>query len=149
MNESTRRRGRNAAGAAPLPLACIRSLLFGLLAAVLLLLIAVALTYAQSDPSRFATPASLVTLYLAVSLTGFLAARASDSPVLAGGICGAVWLVLVLLLSLIAGGDGGCGFGTLGTLLARASIPIASVLGALIGKKRTKRASSHRKKRRR
>lgn len=149
MNESPRRRGKNAVKTLPIPLSCGYALLFGILSAIVLLLIATAITYAQADPIRFAAPAALAALYLAVALTGAVSARSSETPLLAGALCGAAWLVIVLLLSLIAGGHGGCGLGTISSIIAHVGIPVAAVLGALIGKRQTKRPASHHKKRRR
>lgn len=149
MNESIRRRNKNSAKSVSLPRACGQSLLTGFLTSAVLLLIAVSVSYAQADPVSFALPASLATLYLSIAASGFTAARKSDAPLLAGVIVGAVWLVLILLLSLIAGDAGGCGFGTVGSLFAHTAIPVASLLGAYIGKRRVKRPSSHHKKRRR
>lgn len=149
MNESPRRRSKYAPKTLSLPLACGYALLVGVLSAIVLLLLATAITYAQADPIRFSTPAALAALYLAIAFTGIVSAHTSQTPLVAGILCGTAWLVLILLLSLIAGGSDGCGFGTLGGIIAHAGIPIAAVLGSLIGKKRTKRPSSHRKKRRR
>ncbi len=149
MNASHRRKSKGNTEPYPLMIACGRALLFGIGAAAIFLLLAAALAYSMDDPIRAAPTSSLAALYLALTVTGVIAARSSDTPLTAAAITGGLALSLVLLLSLIAGTGGGCGFSAVGNLFAYAGIPLVCTGGALIGKKRVRRGSSRHKKHRR
>ena len=62
MNVSAHRSRRPAAPKAGLPLTCGISLLIGAGTALLLLLIAACITYAQADPAQTALPAAMTVL---------------------------------------------------------------------------------------
>ncbi len=149
MRESSRHPTKHSTGILSLPRACTYSLLIGLLASVVLLLIATTVSYIQADPNKFAFPAALASLYLALCLTGIAAARSSEAPIVVGSVCSGIWLALLLLVSLIYDSDKGHVLAAFPSVIAYAGIPASVMLGVLIGKKKAKRPSSRNKIRRR
>lgn len=149
MNESARRRGKHTPTVLSLPISIGYAFLVGFVCAIVLLFLSTAIVYAQADPNRFALPGALAVLYISSAVSGAIAVRLSGSPLLSGGFCGALWLVLILLMGLVSGGRISCGFSTLTSVLAHAAIPLTSLIGSFLGKKHPKRSSTHHKKRRR
>ncbi len=148
MNRSTFRTKKKSEVKNPLLYAVGRGMLAGILAAVLLLFLATVITYAQADPLSVAQPASLVALYLAVAVSGFVSAMHSPNPLLSGAICGGFFLLGATALALFPIGNVNSDYSPLVSVLLFFSIPLVSVLASYLSTKRGKRPSSRRKRRR-
>ena len=126
-----------------------RALLLGIASAVLLLLLFTAVAYEQPDPASVVQPLALAALVLSSVLCGVFAGRPSENPLLAGAVSGAIYMLVLTLLSLLSLGDASGEISALWNIILHASVIAASVLGAWIGRKRRARPSLQHKKRRR
>ena len=115
--------------------------------AAVLLLIAAAVISAQNDPVVLILPASLFVLYFTVILGGIISARLWDSFLWAGLVSGTVLFLLTTVLSLLPQHVPGSGFSAPTAILLRFLLIPVSVLGAWIGRKRTKHSGKHKKRR--
>lgn len=148
MISAAHRRGNSNKKTTSLPTSCGFGLLTGLTAVLILLPVTTGIAYAQADPARMAVPAAVVTLYLSVLLSGAAAAHNSETPFLAAGICGSVFLLTTVIFTLFPIGSASCEFSTPVSILAHLAVPAAAMLGSLAGRRRPKRPSSHHRRRR-
>ncbi len=118
----------------------------GLLFSLLLALIGAVICICSSDPHALIVPVGLIALYFSALLGGWIAIRHHKSaPLPCGVICGAMMLLLFLLVSLFFDKTKSNGFSFGISLLLRALLPFFSLLGARMGMKR--RNGSRRAKR--
>lgn len=149
MTNSTHRKRSTQPRSVALPTACGYGILTGIAAALILLPIATGIAYAQADPAKMAIPAAVTALYLSLFLSGAVAAHKSDNPLLSAGICGGVFLLVTLMFALFPIGTATCGFNALVSVLTHAAVPAATMLGALLGRRRPKARTSRKRHHRR
>lgn len=149
MSNSTRRTRNTTKTSVNLPTACGYGMLTGLLAALIILPIATGIAYVQADPAKMAMPAALCALYLSVLCSGAAAAHKAENPLLAAGICGGLFLLVTLIFALFPLGSATCGFNTLVSVLTHLAVPATAMLGAFLGRRRTKHPSSRQRAHRR
>lgn len=107
------------------------------ISAVILLFIVCAVAYATEDPDSFIFPLSLCALYLSAIIGGIAAVRLSGDGILSGLLSGLITVILIKLLSLLPfpNSDTELSLSILCTLM----ILPASVVGSVIGHKRTEK----------
>lgn len=121
-----------------------------LLAGVLFLLIAAAVSYADADPDRMITPLGLAALGATSVCGGFVSARkGGQAPVLCGLLSGLCFTLLIFIASLLFGDESRSAM-TLGLPAVanwgmHAAVVALEVLGALIGRPRRRPASHGRR----
>lgn len=102
-------------GAAPTSLAhgVMRGLAVTLIAAAVLLPLFTAIVYSTADPGRLVSVAALAALYISCFAGSMTAASSCAGDAAAGLICGAVfWLILLLVSLAIPGGGSWLSVGT-------------------------------------
>lgn len=115
-----------------------------LLCAFSLSLVATLLCLRSGDPLKMILPFGLASLYLSALLGGIITVRRhGESSLLCGALCGLFLLVFFWIVSLLFKGENS--FSLLLTFLLRLLTPLFSILGALLGQKRTTRRP-HRKR---
>lgn len=120
-------------------LSCLFSQIAWLASAVLLLLIFCAVAYSTSDPASITAPLSLCALYLSSLIGGVAAVRLSGDGIASGALSGLITAVLVFVLSALPLPESS--FDLPQSLIFTALVIPASVLGAVIGHRRTKTAA--------
>ncbi len=146
MHTSSRRKTPTDKGSTLLR-ASLWSILVGLSATVLFLLLATAITYAQADPLTLSLPAALITLYASVAVSGACGALRSRKPLLSGGITGAFFLLLTLILALLPIGTSTSSLSTGASVAAYAGIPLTSIVAAYLAVRQPQKAAKRRRKR--
>ncbi len=118
-------------------LSCIISQGFWAASSLILLLIFCAIAHSMDDPDSVTVPLSLCSLYIGAVIGGMASIKLSDDGIISGIISGAISAVLLFALSALPLPDSGMSLANsaIFTLLV---VP-ASVLGAFIGKKRSKK----------
>lgn len=127
------------------------SSLFGFLGSILSLApitaIGAALCMLTDDPARLVIPIALVCMNLCAAIGGFCASkRQGGAPLPCGLLCGGVWLVFSYLLGLaFSSAERSFSFGI--GLALRILCIVFSILGALLGTRRSKARHRRRQKR--
>lgn len=119
-------------------LSCIMSQGVWLVSAVDLLLAFSAVAVSVEDPAPLMLPLSLCALYLSSLLGGCAAVRFSGDGILSGIVSGAFTVVLTIFLSLLPLPKCGVDF-PLSLIFELLTLPSA-VIGAVIGKKKSKKS---------
>ena len=105
------------------------------------LLFSAMLCYLSEDPLSLTRPVGLILLYLCALIGGILSVRlGKGSPLQCGGFCGLAMLVFFLFLSFFFAHEN-----TALSWVIRFSLPITSVIGGVLGRKRQFRAKGSRR----
>ena len=145
MNTSNHRTKKRIGKNLSLPAACGYAMLVFVGSAVILLFTAALITYSQKDPAKLSVPAALIALYLSALIGGIPLGRTTENPVVSGCTYGAGCVLLTLFISLLPLGTATCGFGFLPSVLARAGIAGAGLIGVLLCRKHSGRHTSARR----
>ena len=106
-----------------------------------LLLLSATLCCLSEDPLSITQPVGLILLYLSALIGGILSVRiGKGSPLHCGGICGLSLLLFYSLLSFFFP-YGNTAF----SWMTRLSLPIASIMGGVLGRKRQFRTKGSRR----
>ena len=148
MQEKRRKRWENTAreglGGWLVPVGIGIGAAFG--AAVALLLLAAVVAYSTDDPDRLSSPLAYAVLYLTALFGGFVSVRVRRSDALCCGLlCGAAWMGILFLASLLFQGVLTEGIGGVWVAVLRVMTVLASILGAYLGLPRAKTAKRKRK----
>lgn len=125
-------------------LSCAISQGFFLISSLVLLMIFCAIASSMDDPDSVITPLSLCALYIGAVLGGLAAIKLSEGGVIAGLVSGALSSVLIFALSAFPFPTSG--FNIIKSLILTLVIVPLSLVGAFIGKKRTRKPKHHRRK---
>lgn len=120
-------------------LSCLLSQIAWLASAVILLLIFCAAAYSTANPSAITAPMSLCALYLSSIIGGIAAVRLSGDGIASGALSGLITAALVFLLSALPLPDSV--FALPQSLIFTSLVIPASILGAVIGHKRSNTAA--------
>lgn len=120
--------------------------LFTLGIGFLFLLLFCAIAFHMKDPDSVILPLSLCALYIGCLAGGFAAVRASGDGILSGCISGGVTMLLFRLIALLP--FPAPEFSPVQAGIFFALIPVFSVCGSIIGKKRKSASPRHRVRRR-
>ena len=128
----------------------IRSSALGLAAsmicAAISLLIGAAICYFAPDPNKYIIPVGIIAIYLSAMVGGFVSRRLQGGDtLLSGGICGALLMLAFLFFTLFFEKEDGDIFSTGVSLILRATVIAASILGAFIGSRQRKAPRRRRK----
>lgn len=154
LSQNKRRFGGHArnmtAHTAYVPQGIIPCSLFGCAAAtalaVLLTIIMAAVIYKTADPAHYVVPSAFSALYISAFIGGIATTRLNGgSALLCGLLCGAVFMILGLLLSLFIPSTISADYGIVGGLSLRLFIIVCSVFGAFIGTTKKKSKNNKRK----
>lgn len=131
-------------------LSCLSSQIFWFISALVLLLLFCGIAYSTADPAAVTTPLSLCALYLSAMIGGIAAVRLSGDGIASGALSGLFTALLVFVISALPLPDSS--FVMPQSIIYTVLIIPASILGAVIGHKRSRTAAKQHakiKKRRR
>jgi len=118
-------------------LSCFISQGFWAASSLILLLLFCAAALSMDDPDSVTKPLSLCSLYIGAVVGGFSAVKLSDDGIMSGLISGAMSAVLLFSLSVLPFPNSGVTVAN--SVIFTLLVVPASVLGAFIGKKRSKK----------
>jgi len=110
--------------------------------AVLLLTVFSVIALSMDDPDSVITPLGLCALYISSAVGGIFAVRLSGDGILSGALSGLITAGLVFLISVLPLHNSA--FSLPSSLIPLAMIVPASVIGSVIGHKRTKNPAKKR-----
>ena len=112
----------------------LRGFAISLIIGIILTLVVSAIVFSAKDPNRYVTPAAFTVLYVCSLLGGFVSSRLNGgSPLLCGLLYSAMLLVLLLLGSLLFGGELSSDYSIQLAIGLRALVVVAALIGAFIG----------------
>ena len=123
---------------------CLLAQLFFMGIALVLLLVSCAIIVSFDDPDKVIKPVTLAILYLSALMGGISAVRLSGDGVASGAVSGIISSVIVLLLSFIPF-PASVFDATTSIICVLLMIP-SSVLGSVLGRKKSKKPNSFKKK---
>ena len=123
---------------------CLLAQLFFMGIALVLLLVSCAIIVSFDDPDKVIKPVTLAILYLSALMGGITADRLSGDGVASGAVSGIISSVIVLLLSFIPF-PASVFDATTSIICVLLMIP-SSVLGSVLGRKKSKKPNSFKKK---
>lgn len=125
-------------------LSCLFSQIAWIISAVLLLFIFCAIAYSTADPASLTTPLSLCALYLSSLFGGIAAVRISGDGIASGALSGLFTALLVFIISALPLPDSA--FALPQSIIYTSLVIPASIIGAVIGHKKSRTANKQRAK---
>lgn len=119
-------------------ISAIRAQLILLLTAIVLLIVFCAVAYSLDDPDTVIIPLSLAALFGSGLAGGIAAVRISGDGLFSGWLSGVVSALLIWLMSFLPFPAAAHSFAPLPATILFLCLPVSSLIGAVIGRKRKK-----------